>query len=130
MNSRPFSPVDSVSLREPCWSAALTGPARVGGGALTSQWSPPLLIGPFRSVSLKQGLARGNSWHKFMDGEAVGEKGERRRRRGVKGSSPLIPLFFSSLSDNPNTLTLGRSLWATLWPTAGIERKKLQQWMR
>ena len=77
MNSRPFSPVDSVSLREPRWTAALTGPARVGGGALTSQWSPPLLIGPFRSVSLKQGLARGNSWHKFMDGEAVGEKGGR-----------------------------------------------------
>lgn len=53
--------------------------------------------------------------------EAVGEK----RERGRKG-------FFLSPGppDNPNGLTLGRSLWAQLWPTAGIELETLQQWRR
>lgn len=54
--------------------------------------------------------------------EAVGEKGAGR----VFFFPPLHFFFF--FSDNPNTLTLERSLWAQSWATLGIEHKKLQQW--
>lgn len=37
----PFSTLELVSLllAELCWAAALTDPARAGGGAITPQWS-------------------------------------------------------------------------------------------
>lgn len=54
-----------------------------------------------------------------------------REGRGERGGGgcyrQFFPLHFFS-TDNPNTLTLERSLQAQLWPTAGIEHKKLQQW--
>lgn len=78
-------------------AAAVPAPARLGGGAVTSQSSGCADLGPFRSVSLKQDLARGNSWHNFM--EAVGGKGAG-GRRGLLLSPPCVPP-----SDNPSSLT-------------------------
>lgn len=69
-------------------AAAVPAPARLGGGAVTSQSGGCADLGPFRSVSLKQGLARGNSWHNFM--EAVGGKGE---PGGDGGCCSLPPVF-------------------------------------
>lgn len=88
-----------------------------------------LFTGPFRSVSLKLGLARGNSWHKFMD-ESHWWEGRKGRRRGrCRQFYPFIFIFFPPVAffDNPDTLTLERSLQAQLWLTAGIEKKKLKQ---
>lgn len=73
-------------------AAAVPAPARREGGAVTSQCGCSADLGPFRSVSLKQGLARGNSWHNFM--EAVGEEGE------AGGDGPVSPP-----ADNPSSLT-------------------------
>lgn len=84
--------------------AAVPAPTRQGGGAVTSQSGCCADLGPFRSVSLKQGLARGNSWHNFM--EAVGGKAEtggsggRRGEMGAGSLSPCVPP-----SDNPSSLT-------------------------
>lgn len=71
--------------------------ARLGGGAVAPQWSLSADLGPFRSVSLKQGLARGNSWHNFM--EAVGERGE----AGGDGGCFFLPR--RPPLDNPSSLT-------------------------
>lgn len=60
-----YSPVSASDL---CWAACTDGPRPESVGAQEPHSGAALLIGPFRSVSLKQGLARGNSWHKFMDG--------------------------------------------------------------
>lgn len=79
---------EPLSLSLPS-AAAVPSPARLGGGAVTLQCSCSVDLSPFRSVSLKQALARGNSWHNFM--EAVGEKGEAGGRRGLVLSLSLSP---------------------------------------
>lgn len=99
-------------------AAAVPSPARRGGGAVTPQCSCSVDLSPFRSVSLKQALARGNSWHNFM--EAVGEKGEAGGRRGlVLFLSP--PPLCSPLQIIPAAWPRGRSPWARWRLTAGID---------
>lgn len=54
---------------------------------------------------------------------------EREEKREVQAVLPLHFYFFPPVAffDNPDTLTLERSLQAQLWLTAGIEKKKLKQ---
>lgn len=63
--------------------------ARTTGAGHSRWWRPhptvELLIGSFRSVSLKQGLAPGNSWHKLIDGEE--------RDKGGGGVTSSFPPF-------------------------------------
>lgn len=82
--------------------------ATQSGGAVTPQWSCSVHLGPFRSVSLKQGLAGGNSWHRFM--EAVGEKG-RGRRTGVVMASFFPPPSPTLWTEPPGSVVAKGTDW-------------------
>lgn len=61
-----FDPPEVNLTTAECVSGGCTvGPSRCGGGR-SNPTVQALLIGPFSSVALKQDLAWGNSWHKFM----------------------------------------------------------------
>lgn len=69
LSAATFKPAVSTvgSDTDLCGSRCSGGSRPESVGAQEPHTGAALLIGPFRSVSLKQGLAQGNSWHKFMD---------------------------------------------------------------
>lgn len=92
--------------------------ATQSGGAVTPQWSCSVHLGPFRSISLKQGLAGGNSWHRFM--EAVGEKG-RGRRTGLVMASFFPPPSPTLWTEPPGSVVANGTDWRHFKRCSGIK---------